>query len=815
MRFRAYSVKKILDNMAVGLAWALWLLVPLLAILFTCAAGRGWPLHVGPDFPKAGNHSARPEVKAADLLVYSPDVRTMFLQAELQVDAPGKQPSLQILTTHGKETETSTVETRFTGKAGLIKATAPLRLKQGINALHLTLGASSFDSTAFFVESVRITQNIFSLGNLLFCLTLTAVAVSSILAAHCIGANGLHAFCAASLIGFLLVTFSATLLSPFHLLTGGTWAGVLMASALALGAASVFRLRKHSAAKPTPENTLRPLEGIVLLALVCPVFVMHILAPITHWDDLMYHGPRTGYWMENASALPFPSPNDRMSTFPIGGDLLNACGTIISGSELPGKFLVGLSFPLILFAMLALLKNTGLRASVSLGITVVFATAPIIISNAVGIKPDLWLVLFGILALHWVLTARRGDSIIPLTIVSCLAAASVGASFGIKWTGAPLILLLPFALFVPGWKQRPAERLLPAAGAFVVALALGGAGPNLLFNLRTSHHPFGSKAMRDWHQPDPGMHPAMVQIERLPFILFALPYVPGETMRNVIERWEIAAADEIGATERLRKERGSGWPGLFLPQVKKVDDRFSLGWFFIVLGVAGGIYAFRRRVDREKRFSLLLISGLSLTLTVAVVTQIRWQASSGVPDRFLLPAFAFGLISIGWPADRLMAGGKLPAALLSALVGLHMLPYCTLVALPFRFGAGNGWQAPASVRTDSEFDAISRLLPPGRTILLLGNQESRDYPLFLAREGFANRVQPWGKAVYEPAAFERALRQPGVDTVILMSTDLMDLTWDTPLDMRPFVQDLDSRADFGRLPGTGNVVVYVRKAPAS
>lgn len=793
--------------------WAklLWVLVPSLAFVFACFVGRDWPFHIGPNFPKAGQTFTAPTATSAAFVVYSPDARTTHLATEIQVAEPAKLPLLQVSINHDNAVETSAVATEATGGDHLIAAKAPLRLGRGFNVITLGLGAAGAAPITFSVRSIRHTQGIFEPGNLLFCLTLSCVVAGAILVARAIGAGGLHLFCAASLIGFLLVTSTATLLSPFHLLTGAAWAVSLIALSAILGTVSVLRLARHPPVEPALENTVRPLEAIVLLALVCPVFVMHILSPLTRWDDLMYHGPRTGYWMQNASALPFVSHNDRLAVFPIGGDLLFACGTIIPGSEFPGKFLVGLSFPLTLFALLALLKSAGVRSTVALGVIAIFATTPVVMSNAVGIKPDVWLVLLVVITLHWVLAARRGDAGASPAILACLAAISAGAAFGVKWTAAPLLLLLPFALLRPGWRERPVAHFLPATMAFFLALALGGAGPNLLFNLWTSHHPLGPRAMRVSQQPDPGLQAPLVQLARLPFVMFPPPYVANERLRTAIESWEGAVADAVGATVPLRGENELHGFGRFVPHVNNLVEGYSFAWVFVAAGVIAGITVFRRNADSAQRADVLIVSGFSLIFILVMSTQTRWQVRAGLPDRFLLPALATGLVVFAFAAGRLVTRSKLIAALLTVLLVLHAAPYGYLFPMPFRLGAGNGWRVSTSPENGSDLNGISRWLPPRRTILLFADQSCQEYPLFLPREGFANRVLPWGKAAYEPAAFDRALHQPGVDTVMLVAPDEINLLWDPPLDARPFVADMNARADFRRVPGTGNLVVYLRK----
>lgn len=802
-------VRSLLVKVASGCGRGWWVLVPVLAMLFTLAAGRGWPVRFGPDFPGVDGDRTHPAT-AATLSVYSPDTRTMQMRVNLFVAEPGELPPLQVSLTHDGAVDAWATATRLDGQSGL-QAEVPLRLTRGSSTIRLTVGSPGTEPTAFLVTAVRVTQALFNAGNGRFCLALAAVAASAILAARALGAGGLDQFCFAPLIGFLLVTSTATVLSPWHLLMDNAWAGALVGLSLGLGAWSLRRLARHPPPAPMAANVLRPWEAFVLLAVACPAFAMHILQPVAKWDDLMYHAPRAVYWMQNASALPFVSYDDRLSVFPFGGDALFACGTILAGAEQPGKFLGGLSLPLTLFALFALLKNARVPPGVALALTLVFATTPRVTNSATEIKPDLWLVLLGIIALHAVLAARRGDSAVSRRVLACLAAAAVGAAFGIKWTAVPLLGLLPFAGGRRDGRWRPAQYLLPAA-ALVAALALGGAGPILLFNLKNSHHPFGPAEMRRVHQPDPGVHPVMVQLKRLPFLLFRLPCLPDAELRNALTRWEQAAADALGATEVLPPEKDSvAWPGRFVPGVEPVDDRFSLGWTFVLAGMAGGLWRCVRGRSRVGQGDFLLVSALWVVFFVAVVTQTRWQVNAQVPERFLLPAYAFGLIAASWPASGLLGGRRTAVGLWGAVVVLHAVPYGVACLDTFRYGEERGWRASENARTKLEIDDVAHRLPPGRTVLLLADQGSRNYPLFRAREGFANRVLPWGKAAYEPAAFDRAVRRPGVDTVVIAPADALDISWDPPMDARPFVQDMDSRPEFSRLPGTGKIVVYLRR----
>lgn len=781
-----------------GLRWA-WGLIPLAAVLFTFSAGRSWPIHLPGKLPGG-------IAPAAGFFVYAPADGRLDLEAGVLPATPQQAPQLHVSIQQGK-TESSTIAApaRPSGDRGALSAKVPLDLKRGVNAVRLTLRAGGGAADApFSLQTATVNQRIFQAGNTRFCLALVALVIASMLASAALGADGAQLWCGASLIGFLLVTSTATVLSYAHALTSGTWAGVL-AGVCAIVSVSAGAICRR--APPRPLASLGGVETIILLALICPMFVMQTLSSVNAFDDLMYHGPRTAYWMQNASALPFVSHNDRLSVFPMGGDLLFAFGTIISGSELPGKFMVFLAYPLSLFAMRALLKTLGVRSPTALGVVAIFALSPLVFTNAVGLKPDLWLVLLGVVTLHWVIVAQRTGSLVP----GCLAAAGAAAALGVKWTAGPLVVLTPLLLFLPRQTGSGKRRAAALGLTLMLAVALGGAGPILVSNLRASHHPFGSSAMREVHQPAPGLHPIIVQLKRLPFILVDPPIMPSEWARAALEQWEGSAAQAIGATELLREEAAGGWPGRFGPHVTDIDDHFSLAWLFVIFGAIGAAaICFRKGARSDARFAVVLLLGASAVFTIAVVTQTRWQAAAGLPDRFLMPALAFGLLGAAWPLDQILSRRQAATAVFWVTAALHALPFFLLLRIPFAVGTRIGWRTPLNFDTGSEFEVISHLLPPGRTILLVTGQGSREYPLVRAREGFANRVIPWGKSAYDQGAFDRALTTEKIDTVIIADSKEIPMLWDPSFSAQPFLDDLAARPDFQRAPVVGDPAVFVR-----
>src|SRR5690606_14500934 len=114
--------------------------------------------------------------------------------------------------------------------------------------------------------------------------------------------------------------------------------------------------------------------------------------------------------------------------------------------------------------------------------------------------------------LHWALRACSSSTTRSGLVACAVAAASMGAALGVKWTLLPAAMMLMFPILHIDWRRR----LAVVSAIFLAAVAFGS-GPNLIRNILVDRHPFGSHAFRAGHQPDPGWHPIVLNLRRLPF----------------------------------------------------------------------------------------------------------------------------------------------------------------------------------------------------------------------------------------------------------------------------------------------------------
>src|SRR4029077_17144242 len=122
-------------------------------------------------------------------------------------------------------------------------------------------------------------------------------------------------------------------------------------------------------------------------------------------------------------------------------------------------------------------------------------------------------------------------------------------------------------------------------------------------------------------------------------------------------------------------------------------------------------------------------------LLLAVTLLIRWMG--GGPERFWLGPFALGIPCTVSFARRWSRARPLIAAVYAAL-----LAWQVGAALIFQYGQTKAAITAPRVGNwlDEPSGAIVPKLPPGSRILLIAGQSSRDYPLFLPRQGYTNQL---------------------------------------------------------------------------
>jgi hypothetical protein len=612
------------------------------------------------------------------------------------------------------------------------------------------------------------------------------------------GVSGVDALGAGLLAAFGALSLSAMMLSLPQALTGVRWTLLLLAIA-----AIVRLLPAQTIGKETTYYGMR-LKPLTLLLLPAVVLaIVQLYSPVSKYDDLMYHGSRAGYWLGQQSILPFTTHNERQEVFPYAGDLLFAFGVFTTRNELAGRAFVFLAYPVASILIVGILRKRGVSTGIAMGSAWLIASTPLVAQAAIGIKPDLWGLVFTLIALNsgWNLVdpceapASLSHSVILLFAV-CAATA-------IKFTFlllAPLVLL-PF-LVAPSWSRR-------ACLVVILLLALGLYGLLSTFHHNRTHSGgwFGSPEMAATHRPVPGAKTVARHLARLPFVLFGVPWLPTEGLRDSIQETLGKSADLVGALEPLPLEGLNGWPGSFHPTAPEFDDRYSFLWFFVLLGIAAGVAHLKKTRSLAAVLHAFFPLATGLWLIVALTCCVRWQPQSGIPERLLTPGIVLTLLGAAWLWHLSVPHRRSVGIVLCILIAFHALPFihCRWLQFTTLSIAGHIGGPPSSVFTPS-----AASIPPGAKILLFASQSSGDYVLFHPNQGFPTRVLPWGRRPFSEAAFTETLEAWRPDFVVLEADDMTHFHWHGHLSLQPFVAHLDQSLTFRRIPEGQPNIIYAR-----
>lgn len=610
-----------------------------------------------------------------------------------------------------------------------------------------------------------------------------------------LGLRGVDRLGAGILVAFAVLAGSAALISGARALTGVTWTGAVLAAACP----ALLRQARSRAGFAIESPRLTPLELLLVLAPAAVVAYAQVVSPVAKFDDLMYHGSRAGYWLGQGSVLPFPSHNERQTVLPYAGDLFFAFGVFTARSELAGKLLVFLAYPCVLALTAMTLRGRGLPATLAIGTAWVIAVTPRMREAAIGIKPDLWGFAFSIVAIN----AAYGyfgtrASVARLTYAAVLAGALCAAAA----TKLTFLLLAPLAV-IPLIFGSSAERTryLAAVAAWLVVFGLV---VTISYNRIYMGGWFSSPAMSAVQTPDVEAIPR--QLARLPFVLFGIPWIPFEPVRQRLEQAMQSTAAATGASTPLRGEDAEvPWPGIFAPRLGRVDNGYSLLWLFVVAGVLTTVV--RRRdllANRQGRLAVAVL-GLGIWLMIGVTITLRWQAASGVPERFLLPGIGLAVLGAAWAwhiAVQPRQSLTFAAALLAAY---HAMPFAADTRLSLGIGDTGAVVQPRSVLSPA-----ARVVPPGSRVLLFASQDAGDYVLFHPERRFPTRVVPWGTRAFVAGEFMAVLDSTGADVVVFERPDRVG-----DLDLVPFVSFLDEDPDFRVDPRAEPNTVFVRHAATS
>jgi hypothetical protein len=178
-----------------------------------------------------------------------------------------------------------------------------------------------------------------------------------------------------------------------------------------------------------------------------------------------------------------------------------------------------------------------------------------------------------------------------------------------------------------------------------------------------------------------------------------------------------------------------------------------------------------------------------------VVFLLRWMGTGGT-DRFWLGAFALAVPLIGYFCALWARRSPVVAALVIVLMIWTVHP--SLRNIIGHIDNGLRHPTPAE-RLDSPYHHVVPLLDPGSVVFLVAYQGTRDYALFLPRQGYPNRVITWGQMDYDQERLADLIERNAVTHAVIEYDRNVGLHG-RGMHTRPFALWLESNPAFVEVP---------------
>lgn len=611
----------------------------------------------------------------------------------------------------------------------------------------------------------------------------------------------------------LHLTLGHILTSVFHALTPiGFLVSQAAMLALVLLAGRVISKRTGAVSRfPRPGIALLRWAGwrspvcVVLAISVCAALILSLteqmLRPVTGFDERMYNCSRVLYWIQHGHIWPWVTHNDAQIDFPIGAEVFFSWPILFTKTEWVGRLVFWMGYPAALAGTYLLTRMLQASRAGAVAAALAFAMTPTVLYMAgINQKQDIWTAAMLLGVAYWVVRCWKSGGGFNAAMLGVYFVLAVN----VKITCLAVAPLVALAVVVPhwrGWRDTKAlvGRLTVGALATLVA---SGLGITLVQNAVRYGHPLGPPAAAKVVAPDWSIRQVYTHAVRAPLQLFELPTHPSEDFR----RWWVEAGSEIvyrlDAHRALPGERVGAWPGWFRIDAGPPHDarayRFSTGGMVWLAAVVWAVFALAigvvRRGFRYQPAPSIIALAVSGILFLALVFMLRWVW--GAPERYWVGPYAVGLAAAcaciaGWAKRRWVA------MVLLLMLAATVYPSFESIVIRLR---DLQRQPIAEAVADEPFAEIVTKLPPGSTVLLFGNRNARDYPLFLPRQGYANRVIPWGRARFDPERLERMIRKQGVTHAVFEAGDRLGFHWHPGLRVTWMVEWFRTRPNFREMP---------------
>lgn len=501
--------------------------------------------------------------------------------------------------------------------------------------------------------------------------------------------------------------------------------------------------------------------------------------PVAGFDDLMYHGSRVLYALQEQTIFFAPTHNERHTAFGWGSELWFLWPMLLMHAELPSRVVLWLALPLSCAGVWMTAARLRLSPPLRMAAVALWCATPVVFRCSLQMKPDLWMGLWA-LAAFWGLAATvrhpRSSGLRHLV----LAGLALGLAVGIRQIALAFIPVAAVAAMLAAPRPGPGcflRRLAAPAVLCVAALAgcfASGSVAVAVFNSARLGGPMGSPGFVRFHSAPFIPAKPMVHTGRLVFELAELPVVP--VGAAALERAGNAAARMMGVDRPLPWEHGRIQRKVFEVAVPRRALRLGLGGLlWVPLAVVALGVACRART-RRPQVAVAAIALMSAGTMAAIVLKLAWRA--GAMTRYLVAPFAAVPVLAAW------AVRNHPRTAL-ALMLLTLVQGGALVAGDIVAGR---WPEPEERPWVDQTRAFSAAMPADAAVLLFANQDSADYLLFGPEHGLARRVVPWGNRPLSPAALARAVIRHDVEWVVFDDATEVGRHWDPAFVVTPAVE---------------------------
>ncbi|MES2878020.1 MAG: hypothetical protein V4713_06310 [Pseudomonadota bacterium] len=539
---------------------------------------------------------------------------------------------------------------------------------------------------------------------------------------------------------------------------------------------------------------------IVIGGILALSVVMQTATPIYDGDEKMYHASRVLYWIQHQTVFPFVTHNIRQTMIPFGSELFFLWPVLLTKTEVVGRFVFWLAYPLAAAGQYFLLRTMKLSRTIALVGVLILISTPLVASSAIGLKPELWSVVALLGVAYWVVSI----CLTPEGMRTKYFFLGIFTVLSINVRSFP-VAILPSLILIILWTRSPfsfVTRLKALVAGLVCAGFMSSLLVPLVSNFAFYHHPLGPPEVRHVVEADITPKTIYTHAVRFAFLLLELPDVPASAetrarFSNVANHFISA----IGAGAPLLGEDDRPWPGKFSYSLPERSNRFSLwGLLWIPTLFIAVLLLIRNVVATWPHVRLTAVSAQSLLvipLLGAILFGTRWMVHSEAPARFLIGPYSL-LLSIGIAiCGPYISRRKFAQALLAIVVSYAIYQPVSTRA----YDALQTIAAPISVKAINQpFEEALDLMPVGSRVLFVGNQDAPDYPLFSPRTHYSNAVIPWGAEPFDPARMRRLIDSKKATHVLIQNDARVSIPWFPTIDIRKMVSWLTQEPGLKTIP---------------